>query len=66
MSIMYKQCLMEKGSSNYTAWIPKKFANKGKYLKIEGEDGWLIKEAYDLELDEEVVKNNSTDYEKQE
>lgn len=61
-SVMYKQCLMKKGMQTSTAWIPEKFAIVGKYLKIEKEDGWLVKEVYECAFGESVVNSNSRDY----
>jgi len=42
----YIQCALKRNGQNHMAWIPKKFAVKGKFLKIEKgnqvEDGWEV------------------------
>jgi len=38
----YCQCKMRKGSTEATSWIPEKFAKKGKYLKLKGDNGWQV------------------------
>lgn len=46
--IYYQQCKLEKGVQVRVAWIPVKYANKNKYLKIKGDDGWIVKEVYNI------------------
>ncbi len=36
------QCNFSNGNRRYTAWIPTEKAIKGKVLKIEEEDGWVV------------------------
>jgi hypothetical protein len=38
-----RQCILNKNNRWQTAWIPKQFAVKGKYLRILDEDGWQVK-----------------------
>ena len=46
----YTQCALVKNGAVEVAWIPTKFANKGKHIKLkqdEGwDDGWLVQETY--------------------
>ena len=44
---MYVQCTLEKGNSQQTSWIPKKFAKLDGVLKLKSEDGkwdngWVV------------------------
>jgi len=45
--IVYRQCKLKLGSYTDTAWIPEKFAQKGKYLEIKGKNGWQVVEVGD-------------------
>jgi hypothetical protein len=59
----YIQCKILDGDIAQVAWLPKKFAVVGKYLKISDTDGWLVVEVYsDIELPYELVNANSRDY----
>jgi len=44
--VLYKQCVLHlkkgKGFIKETAWIPLKFAKKGRILKIRDIDGWSV------------------------
>lgn len=47
----YTQCSLAKGGSVDVVWIPTKFANKGKFIKLKQadntwDDGWLVAETY--------------------
>jgi hypothetical protein len=35
----FKQCTMTKGTTTQVAWIPEEFAKKGKYLRLEDDNG---------------------------
>lgn len=66
MSSTHTQCKLQRGESHYMAWLPTKFAKKGKYVKIKKnglnfEDGWLIVEAYST-LDSEYIARRSRDH----
>lgn len=37
-----KQCVLQRGDWVQVAWIPEKFAQLNKYLKIGDEDGWQV------------------------
>ena len=46
--IYYRQCVLEKENMTTVSWIPEKYAEKGKYLKLknengEWENGWVVK-----------------------
>ena len=60
----YVQCNLQKGFEEITSWIPKKFAKKGRYLKIKDNDGWLVKSVGAVEMEEESVRDRSQDYKK--
>lgn len=38
----YIQCALQKNTSHHMAWIPEKFAVKGKFIRIEDDDGWEV------------------------
>lgn len=71
----YKQVRMEKekklaNGTPYaiisTTFIPSKFAQKGKTIKVKvdgtWDDGWIITDVYSAEFDEEYVNERSQDY----
>ena len=35
MSKFHRQCKLENGNANYTAWIPEEYAIKGNIIKID-------------------------------
>lgn len=37
-----RQCVLRKANRYQVAWIPARFAVRGKYLKILDEDGWHV------------------------
>lgn len=39
------------------AWILSKYANVGNYLKLDGDNGWFVKETYN-ELDDTTISMN--------
>jgi len=41
----HTQCRMRRGDVHTVAWIPSRFAVVGKYLKLRGENGWLVESA---------------------
>lgn len=41
--IYYKQCMLVKGQTVQFLWIPEKFANKGKCLRLKEDDGWIVR-----------------------
>jgi hypothetical protein len=36
--VYYRQCVLRKGNATTTSWIPEKFAEVGKVLKLKGDD----------------------------
>jgi len=43
---LYTQCKLCKGGVFQTSWIPASFAQVDRVLKIDGDDGWVVKETY--------------------
>lgn len=45
---LYVQCVLKKGNSMQTSWIPQRYAKVGKYLKLfeistdKWENGWQV------------------------
>ena len=48
-NIMYRQCALTKktpqGIKRLVSWIPDRFSVPGKYLEVNGENGWLVESA---------------------
>jgi hypothetical protein len=63
---VYKQAKLAKDRVAQTAWIPEKFAKKGRVVRIKSEalwdDGWRVVEVYSTRLDEHVVLEQAHDY----
>ena len=57
----HTQCRLKKKTKTYetfqTSWIPKKFAKKGKFIKLKDDDGWEVVEVYATMLTKDVQKN---------
>lgn len=58
----YKQCTVEKGTTQYTVWIPEGFAKMGDHLKLNGDDGWKVIAVYSLRLTEDEVNKAGSYY----
>ena len=43
---MYTQVLLKRGAETQVVWVPSEFAVVGKYLRLRGDDGWRVEEAY--------------------
>lgn len=43
MKYQMTQCELVKGETHTVSWILSNFAKVGKYLKLKGVDGWLVK-----------------------
>lgn len=58
MKHLSTQCKLQNGNKISYSWIPKKFAVKGKYLKLkengEWSDGWQVIEVWATRSAEEV------------
>jgi hypothetical protein len=64
-NMTYTQCALAKRGSVGVVWIPTKFANKGKFIKIKQgdawDDGWLVEETYTAR-DAQYLNEHSQDY----
>ena len=63
----YVQCLLKKnipdGCHITTVWISEKFAIKGKYIKLKGDDGWEVYRVFSIE-NKNTVEENERNYTK--
>ena len=57
MNTTYTQCLLKRGKSTQTSWIPGKFAHIGKFVKLKDEDGWKVCEVFSTESEEYLLKH---------
>jgi hypothetical protein len=46
VDMKHVQCLLQKGKTRQTAWIPESFAKQCKIVKLYDEDGWRVVETY--------------------
>ena len=57
MKNLYQQCLLHKGTSVLTSWIPSKFAKKGKFIKLKVNSkwsyNWIVVTAFGIKVTEE-------------
>jgi len=64
----YKQCRLRRptkdGTEETVAFLPEKFAVKGKWLKIGDINGWQVVSASGRKLSATTVNANSQDYKK--
>lgn len=60
----YCQCKIKKGSIETTAWIPEKYAQVGKFIKIFDDNGWEVMKV-GLPMGEEYVLGHERDFTKQ-
>jgi hypothetical protein len=61
MTIIYKQCLLERDSDKHekmVSWIPAKGIRVGNYVELLGEDTglWKVCKIYSTPLTEEQIK----------
>ena len=63
----YVQCLLKKtipdGCRITTSWIPEKFAVKGKYVKLKGDDGWEVYRIFS-KVDKKTIEENERNHTK--
>lgn len=52
----YIQCMLEKDILRRIAWIPVRYAKKGKVLNIAGDNGWKVISVYALDTEEDMKK----------
>ena len=43
-----RQCRLRKYNRYQIAWIPAKFAVKGKYIRLHDDDGWLVESEFTI------------------
>jgi hypothetical protein len=62
----YKQCLLirrlyDTGRTIVEiSWIPEKFAILNKVLRIEDEDGWIVRDVYGSSLLKNILRTQSS------
>lgn len=61
--IYYRQCVLERGNTTTVSWIPEKYAETGKYLKLKNEngewvDGWVVKSASTAKVEESFLPDS--------
>ena len=59
----FYQCKLRKGSIEDISWIPEKYAEKGKFLRIKDDNGWEVIEVFSF-MDEKELIPRSQDYKK--
>jgi hypothetical protein len=66
MGILYRQCLLKKGTEQTTTWIPSKYAVKNKFVMLKNNgkwiDGWQVVQVGKIELEEDYLVDRSMDY----
>lgn len=66
---MYRQCKLNKNGMIRVAWVPEKFAKRGRYvcIKTDGEwsDGWHVEEVYSMRMSHNDLIERSQDYKHQ-
>lgn len=60
----YRQCRLKRGATAQIAWIPQEFAKIGRYLEIQGENGWLVEGVYGRSAGE-YLTTDGRDYRKE-
>ncbi len=61
----YRQCKLAKDNLETITWIPEKFARKGKFLELKGEDGWKVLSVGSARLTQDQVSEWSQSYKHQ-
>lgn len=41
---VYFQCVLRRGATTRTTWLPAAFANLGNELRLKGQPGWVVTE----------------------
>ena len=63
--VQYVQCILKKGKTTQTSWIPEKYAVVGKYLELHDGDiwknGWQVK-SIGAKVSKEAVDVLEQDY----
>lgn len=65
----YRQCVLQKGNTHTTSYIPEVYANVGSTLKLKNEhdqwdNGWVVTKAGE-KIDAEYVETNERNYMRQ-
>jgi hypothetical protein len=59
-------CVLERNGSTQVSFIPSKFAQKGRYLKLKEDgkwiDGWLVTATYPPLISSETIEARSRDH----
>lgn len=55
----YIRCALERNGQSHMAFIPEKFAVKGKFIKILEQDGWEVTAVSDCKLSREEAEDFS-------
>ena len=61
VSMKHVQCLLQKGETKQMAWIPEKFAKRGKVVRLRDEDGWRVVETH-TSKPSEYVREHERDH----
>jgi hypothetical protein len=64
--IYYRQCILKRGNTVTTSWIPERFAEAGKVLKLkddngEWENGWHVQSVH-ARLEESRLPDSYLDF----
>ena len=42
----FRQCELRKGDQVQVAWLPERFAVRGRFVELKGENGWRVATLY--------------------
>jgi hypothetical protein len=63
---MYRQCTLQRGTTQQVAWIPETFAKVGSYVNItengKSEDGWKVLSVSDIRQTEDYRRSHERDH----
>ncbi len=62
MSNFFRHCKLTKGQTSEIAWIPERFAIKGKFIKVLGEDGWQVVEVGKSRIEGSYLMEHERNY----
>lgn len=51
----YKQCRLQRDNETQVTWLPEKFAKKGKVLRLNHTNGWIVMEVWASATEEFVL-----------
>lgn len=58
----YRQCNLRRGTTKQVAWIEESLAQLGKYLCINGEDGWRVERVGKNRIDSDEMSLRSEEH----